>query len=387
MNIPLESIRTAEAKEIAALKEKLRVLEQENKTLREREFALLKALPEIVFFVDLNERFIFLNDFCRKQFEIEPDKIPYNINIKDLLSPSSVFSVRRTILKNIEESQFHIDELKGIKNSKEQFPFTVYFSKLVEDEALIGFIGVGFDITKIKHIETQLTEANKAKTKFLSIIAHDLRNPFNALLGFSNLLLTNYPKYSQEKVLDFIKHISNAANQGYQLLENLLEWTRANAGKIEIVPEPFDISKIIVETSHIFEELANKKEIRILHNYSSPVKVTADKNMVSTIIRNLLSNAIKFTYRKGKVVIRVVQDAEYAIIEVKDNGVGIPPENLKNLFDISIETSSLGTEREKGTGLGLNLCQEFAILNKGKIEAESIVGQGSTFRLYLPLFH
>jgi PAS domain S-box-containing protein len=365
--------------------ERILALEAENKALRKREYTILRTLPEIVFIIDLNEHFVFLNNTCRDKFQISPSKLDYNTQLKDVLVLESIIHLRKLYLKDGDKDSFHAKELKGIKKDGNIFPLTVYFSKLFENETLVGFVGIGFDITERVDIESKLKEANLAKMKFLSIIAHDLRNPFNSMVGFSTLLLSNYERYPDAKIQEYIQHIANAANQGYQLLESLLEWAKANTRKIDINPVFFDLGHIISETSKLLESNATKKEIALIYELDKKVNVYADQNMIRTVIRNLLSNAIKFTYRKGKITIRAYQKKEFAYLEVVDTGIGIKPEHVANLFSLSNDTIVLGTERERGTGLGLIMCYEFVTLNQGTISVDSILDHGSTFKVKLPL--
>jgi PAS domain S-box-containing protein len=368
------------------LENKIKVLEAENKTLREREFTLLRALPEIVFMLDMEEHFIFLNNTCKEKFRLSKNEDESEIHLKDVITHESLLHLRKLYLKEPYKDNLHAKELQGVRKDGTQFPFTAYFTKFVRNGKLVGFIGVGFDITERIDIENKLKEANLAKMKFLSIIAHDLRNPFNSLVGFSTLLLSNFERYNDQKIKEYIEFMSMAANQGHQLLENLLDWARANLRKIDVNPVTFNLNNIAADSIKVLSGNASKKEIRVELNISESIHVYADQNMIRTVIRNMLSNAIKFTQRKGLIQITARETAECAIIEVIDNGVGIDPEKLPNLFSLSNDYSSLGTEKEKGTGLGLILCYEFISINKGTIEAESKPGCGSTFRITIPRY-
>ncbi len=371
---------------IEELEKRINFLEAENKTLKQREFSILKVLPEIVFMVDVNERFIFLNNTCLEKFKICNRDLERNILLKEVITSESLYHLRKLYLSESDKEILHAREIIGIRKDGSHFPFTAYFTKLVQDGRVTGFIGVGFDITERVAIEKQLREANLVKMKFLSIIAHDLRNPFNSLLGFSTLLLANYDRYSDEKIREYVKYMSKAANQGHQLLENLLDWARANTRKIEINPETFNLQHAIIETIGLLSGSASKKDITISVQVSELVHVYADQNMIRTIIRNLVSNAIKFTARGGAIQITSRDEDEYIVLGVEDNGIGISNDKLTNLFSLSSDYSTLGTEKETGTGLGLILCNEFILLNKGSIEASSIPGKGSTFRVFIPRF-
>lgn len=366
------------------LENKIARLEAENRALKEKEFQLLSTLPEIVFMLDIYEKLVFLNNTCIDKFQLRDTDIDNGLYLKDILTPDSLIKIRKLYLKEGRREQLNA-ELTGISKNNSTFPFAVYFSRLENEGILYGFIGIGFDLTEREGILNKLKEADLAKMKFFSIIAHDLRNPFNSLVGFSSLLLTNFDKYTPEKIKEYLQYMSKSANQGYQLLENLLEWARANTGKIEINKEYFNLVNVINDAINLLVSNASKKNINIIFQSTPSLTIYADQNMIRTVIRNLLSNAIKFTHRNGWVSISVSQENEFALVEVKDNGIGIKHDDLKNLFSLSRETNSIGTERETGTGLGLNLCYEFMNLNNGKIEVTSELNEGSSFKISIPL--
>jgi PAS domain S-box-containing protein len=371
---------------IEDLEKRIFKLECENKILREREFTILQSLPEIVFMIDVHERFIFLNNVCLEKFKYNKSDLNKTLRLKDILAPRSLFHVRRLYLRDSKKEQLHARELIGIKKDGSEFPFAVYLTKLFENGQLSGFIGVGFDLTETLEIENKLKEANLAKMKFLSIIAHDLRNPFNSLVGFSSLLILNYERYSDEKIKEYIRYMARSANQGYQLLENLLDWARANTRKIEINLTTFNLSSTVSEAINLLQANASKKEITIEQDIPEDIHVFADQNMIKTVIRNILSNSIKFTNRGGNTKISCHEKDNMAVIDFIDNGIGIAPEKLQNLFSLSSDYRVLGTEKETGTGLGLILCHEFISLNNGFISVKSTLGKGSTFTVRLPNF-
>jgi len=374
----------ADTDSVLALEERISQLEHENKVLREREFSILKALPEIVFMLDANECCVFLNTTCIDKFKLTQVDLHEKVFLRDLLAQESVFYLRKLYIQNNNLEILHARNLMGKTKDGNNFPFTAYITKIVENGILKGFVGVGFDITEISNTEEKLKEANLAKMKFLSIIAHDLRNPFNSLVGFSTLLLSNFDNYSCEKVKEYIQHMSTAANQGYQLLENLLDWARANTRKIDFNPITINISQTTTEALGYLKAAASKKEIEILQYIPENIHAYADINMIKTVIRNLISNAIKFTARKGTIKLKAYSDEVYTTFEVVDNGTGIQPDKLKGIFSLSNDFKANGTEKEKGTGLGLILCYEFINLNNGLISAESSFGKGSTFRFQIP---
>lgn len=230
----------------------------------------------------------------------------------------------------------------------------------------------------------ELTELNSTKDKFMSIIAHDLKNPLNSLIGFTELLHEKHADYDDEQRQKFIDIINKASKQMYELLTNLFDWSRTQTGKINFKPVQFNIKANIHITLELLQHVAKNKEIIIEQNINA-VDVFADKNMISTIVRNLVSNSIKFTPKGG--LVEVFSEIKENIIEisVRDNGVGMDAKQMKSLFKIDKANSTLGTAQEHGTGLGLILCKEFIKMNKGKITVQSEKGVGSTFTFTIPL--
>jgi two-component system sensor histidine kinase/response regulator len=238
---------------------------------------------------------------------------------------------------------------------------------------------------KVEQRTQELKELNATKDKFFSIIAHDLKNPFNTMMGFTELLLDNLPDYTLEKLTEFIGILHETAKQSYALLENLLEWSRTQTGSLQMNPESIDLYTVAEENISLLTNLATKKKI-ILNNDLQPKSVVyADSNMVRTVIRNLISNAVKYTREGGSITIDAGLKEGFYEVSVADTGIGIKPENLQKLFRIDINYSTRGTADESGTGLGLILCREFISKSGGKIWVESEYGKGSTFKFTLPV--
>jgi len=237
----------------------------------------------------------------------------------------------------------------------------------------------------LKASEKQLRELNATKDKLFSIIAHDLRSPFNSILGFSELLIENVKDFKVAESEMFLGLIYSSAKNTLILLDNLLNWAKTQTGKIIIQPEKIILSSIIQETIEISNSAAKIKNIAIKYNQSDEVEVYADKDMLKTVLRNLISNAIKFTKSGGDVNVFVISKHNKVEISISDNGVGINDETRKKLFDASINLTSWGTANEKGSGLGLVLCKEFVEKLGGNIWVESEEGKGSDFKFTLPL--
>ncbi|MEI8049700.1 MAG: hybrid sensor histidine kinase/response regulator [Bacteroidota bacterium] len=236
----------------------------------------------------------------------------------------------------------------------------------------------------LKQTEQKLRDAITAKDKFFSIIAHDLRNPFNAVIGFSAILKENLHDLSSEKVMLYAGYLHDAARSAFLLLTNLLDWARSQTDQIKYDPEQMAISEIIEATFSVLSGEATKKSILLVNRVAGEVSVFADRNMISAVIRNLLSNAIKFTHKGGKVTVNASTSGRMNIFTIEDTGVGIRKQDIEKLFRIDSKVSNPGTEKEDGSGLGLILCHEFIEKNGGKIRVESELGKGSRFIFTLP---
>jgi len=230
----------------------------------------------------------------------------------------------------------------------------------------------------------ELTELNSTKDKFMSIIAHDLKNPLNSLIGFTELLHEKQADYDNEQRQKFIDIINKASKQMYELLTNLFDWSRTQTGKINFKPTLFNIKANVHITLELLQHVAKNKEIQIKQDIEA-IEVFADKNMIATIVRNLVSNSIKFTPNGGIIEVFSEKYENQLEISVQDNGVGMDAKQMQSLFKIDKANSTLGTAQEHGTGLGLILCKEFIKMNKGKISVQSEKGVGSTFTFTVPL--
>jgi len=231
----------------------------------------------------------------------------------------------------------------------------------------------------------QLQVLNATKDKFFSIIAHDLRNPFNSIIGLSGLLRENISSYDTNRILQFVEAIHSGSQNAFKLLENLLDWSRTQTGRIEFCPESISIESLFTETIETANSLAENKSIILSFKLNQKIIVYADRNMINTVLRNLISNAIKFTHKYGRVTLSCYLKESMVVISVTDTGVGIESENIAKIFDIGEKNTNVGTDNEHGTGLGLLLCKEFVEKHNGDIWVESEVGKGSTFKFTLPI--
>jgi len=240
------------------------------------------------------------------------------------------------------------------------------------------------DEAEIKLKNEELTNLNATKDKFFSIIAHDLKSPFNSIIGFSSLLTRQLQEGDYAAIEKYSGIIHNSSQQAMDLLMNLLEWSRLQTGRMVFNPESIDIVALTNQSTELLNASAQQKSITIYSEMPVNLSVFADKAMIGTILRNLISNAIKFTETGGKIIISTEQMANELVVSVLDNGVGISSESIGKLFRIDENNSTLGTQNEKGTGLGLLLCKEFIDKHGGRIWVESEPGKGSRFFFSIP---
>ena len=234
-----------------------------------------------------------------------------------------------------------------------------------------------------QHYVEELKALNATKDKFFSIIAHDLKNPFNGMLGLSEILLENLQSNNTEHLEDIARQLFLSSKQGYKLLLNLLDWSRIQTGKLEVDLRPVNLRKVLEEAISVAESTVLSKNITLELECPENLMVEADTNILQTVIRNLVSNSLKFTHRAGVVKVRAYVD-DAVVVEVSDNGVGMTPEQVSNLFRVDASVSTPGTAKEQGTGLGLILCKEFLGKLNSDIVVQSEKGVGSTFSFKLP---
>lgn len=237
---------------------------------------------------------------------------------------------------------------------------------------------------KIQNFAAELQSVIEDKDKFFSILAHDLRSPFNGLLGLTDLIVEDFNSFSTEELKDYNKQINEALHKQYQLLSDLLEWGRLQNSERTLMPEKISLHKLVDD---IFEQVslsASAKEIALVNLIMESTSLFAEANMIKLIIRNLISNAIKFTPRGGAVKISAKVNGDSTIVKISDTGVGISEDQIQKLFHANIRVSTDGTEKEKGTGFGLLICKELIQKFNGKIWCESEVGKGSHFYFSLP---
>jgi PAS domain S-box-containing protein len=267
-----------------------------------------------------------------------------------------------------------------------------------DNEKPLRMIGTTTDITERKEAEIELQKSkeqllkyaeelktlNASKDKFFSIISHDLRSPFNSLLGVTEYITQSFDEMNNEEIKEAVANVYQSSQQVYNLILNLLEWSRMQTGRLFIEKTELNVSELIENVINLYQQNADAKEIKLRFNSPENLNAHADKYMIETVLRNLVSNAIKFTQKGGTVTIYSNKKENFVEVTITDTGIGISKENQKKLFRIDQQFKTEGTANEKGTGLGLILCKEFIEKNDGTIELKSEEGKGSKFIFTIP---
>jgi PAS domain S-box-containing protein len=292
----------------------------------------------------------------------------------------------------ISKGEKWVGEFYNKKKNGEYYWESATITPVTDDNGQItNFIAIKEDITQrklqqeaLEQSEKKLKEMNATKDKFFSIIAHDLTNPINALLGFSKLAVEAVNNYDFERSLRYNTMIDQLSNQISGLFQDLMLWSRAQTGTIQFKPILTNVRHQVSESVNLLIPVADKKGIDIDVQVDEELVFSFDRHMVGTVIRNLVQNAIKFSYPGSRILIRAEETERELLVTVTDSGIGIPDGAVNTLFTVGNTHSSKGTANETGTGLGLPICREFVNIHKGKIWAESEVGKGSRFFFSLP---
>ena len=259
-----------------------------------------------------------------------------------------------------------------------------YRSKKVRVVVIQDITKINEYIRSIMAAQKELRILNSTKDKLLAIIGHDLKNPFNAITGFSDLMKDSWRSMEPKEVDEMLHMINQSSLAAHSLLENLLNWARIQTEQLKLNQTSFYLLSSIKEAFSVLRSSTKIKQIDIKIDCNENILMYADYSMVTTIIRNLLSNAIKFSHREGLINVSATENSDFITISVKDNGVGMSEEEVESIFRIENISSKNGTDNEKGTGLGLTLCKEIIQAHKGNISIESELGKGSKFTVMFP---
>ena len=352
---------------------------------------VVENVGEGIGFVDSDEVFVVANPAAERIFGVGKGEL-LGRNLKDFLSDDQYLTIlNQTKVRKIGQESTYEFELTRPEGQKRSV-FITAVPQFDENNKFIGTHGIFRDITEQKQLELSLKESeaklrqlNADKDLFISILSHDLRSPFNNLLGFSELLAEEIHKLDINEINSIAKDINKSARQTFNLLDDILTWARTQQGKVPFKPQTLNFTDFCKGILEIMNPNAIAKNITINCSSDQHLNLIADNDMLKTILRNLISNAIKFTDNGGTINLKAEKNAENVTISVSDNGIGIPPENVVKLFNMSEVFSTKGTAKEGGTGLGLLLCKEFVEKHGGKIWVESVFGQGSEFTFTLPI--
>ncbi|MCB8995304.1 MAG: PAS domain-containing protein [Bacteroidales bacterium] len=318
------------------------------------------------------------------------------VNLREISSNANIDAILEEV-KTTKKAVSYEGKAKD-KDGNTIWAQTTISPVLNDKNEIVKLIAIDSDISKLKEAEVlinkhkneieknrdDLKTLNATKDKFFSIIAHDLKNPFHSIMGFSDLLTRSYDTIEDERKKEFLQLIKDSSTSAYNLLENLLNWSRTQTDNIKFSPSNINLSSLLSENAQMLEVVAQNKNITINQNIPGKLFVSADPNMINTVVRNLLTNAIKFTPEGGNITISGNTSEDKVIVSIKDTGVGMDEKTKSKLFRIDEFHNTVGTSGESGTGLGLIICNEFIIRHGGEIDVESEPGKGSTFSFSLP---
>jgi len=375
---------------------KLQEKKQIEKALKnsERKFkTILETSPDGIAITDLEGKVQYVTSKIVSMWGYESENEIVGKNVLNLVDQSfhekSTLFVSEVIKGNLNGAV----EYLMVRKDGSQF-FSEVNTNVLNDEnnTPVGVLYIERDVTQRKEIEElisdqikELSNLNATKDKFFRIIAHDLKNPFNSLMGLSKALVDKINNGVFDEIQPLAQSVNQSATQTYKLLENLLDWSRLKTGKLSPNPQVIIPSEVIDEVLRHCDCMAKDKNIKLQSQIDNDDAIWADKNMLLTILRNLISNAIKFTNSGGHVKVLTHKIPNNIQFEIIDNGIGIHHNHINKLFKIDNSLSTIGTNNENGTGLGLILCKEFVDKNNGKIWAESYLGEGSEFKFTVPL--
>ncbi len=333
----------------------------------------------------VNNAFCYLCSKTREELIGKPFSIIYQQDLQENIFLKTIKRFNnRTIQKNV------IDEVTLWNGKKVWFELSNSYIDYENDSTLL--LSNFRDITLQKEYEIELQQINEElketslkKDKFFSFVTHDLKSPFQGLLGLTSILADSNEDFSVEEMRDYSKKVNSIANNLFSLIQDLLNWSRIQSGQMQFNPQKVNLHKIISDCASAVDSLAKNKNLLILNEIDSDIYVLADSVMLVSIIQNLLSNAIKFSFTGGKILIGSNLNKDEIEIFIKDEGIGISQENINKLFQLDQQFSSIGTSGEKGTGLGLLICKQMVEKHGSFLKVVSELSKGSCFSFILKL--
>lgn len=353
----------------------------------EREMkAIFASMQDVIIQYNSNGDYVKIAP-TREQHLILPRKELLGKNIRDVFEPEQVEIFINAIKKCLVTKELQTVEYKLRTYVGEELWFQARISYMAEDAVI--FLAIDNTFAKqaeidLKESEDRLKQLNIQKDKFFSILAHDLRNPLSSLKSVVETMNSYYDTFDEAERKDYLRMLEKSTGTLYNLLENLLTWSRSQRGKISFTPELYNLNYIVDNCITNNMQSASNKSINIKTEFNHQSEIQIDANMISTVIRNLISNAVKFTPNHGEIKIKTSETPDTIAIAVSDTGIGIDANTIKKLFRIDTQVTTLGTNNEAGTGLGLILCKEFIDKHSGDIEVNSQLGRGTEFIVTLP---
>ena len=317
-----------------------------------------------------------------KEFKIFSDSV-YNENVK---RQTAILNLKRQIEEKDREIKY-LEEINRVQSKVQNY--LIIFSSIILVlfiSSIVLYIKVRKSKQNLAEINKKLVSLNNEREKFFSIISHDLKSPFLGILGLIELLKEETNKSDNMQLKNLVDKLENAVNNQFKLVDDLLNWTRLQSGKMVFEPTEFILTDVLNESIESLRNFSLKKNIRIKTEIEKDFLVRADRNMISSVIRNLLSNAIKYSFTDTDINVLIYKkNDDFVSVQIKDNGIGIPEENILKLFSVESNISTEGTQKEKGTGLGLLMVKEMIEKNNGEIIVKSKLNLGSTFEFSLPI--
>lgn len=329
-----------------------------------------------------------------KALEICEAKLP-NLVLLDIMMPGmDGYEVLKRLKDNPKTNHIPVIIMSALSDMQSivkgyQLGAIEYVTKPFQREELLKRVAHRYELFCIKRIKSELEDTIESRDKLYSVIAHDLRSPLGSLKMMNNAvsMMVDKDKIGPE-VYEMIQMMNKTSEEIFLLLDNLLKWAKNRLNKQRIYKQPTDINSIIDSTVEIYIPVAAQKEVKIVpEGLGEELDGVVDIDMLKTIVRNLVSNAIKFSEPGGSVVVKTRKDGDFVEVSVKDNGIGIKPEDQDKLLKPNTHFTTYGTSNEKGSGLGLMLCKDFVELHDGKLWFESEQGEGTTFFFTLKAFN
>ncbi len=358
---------------------------------------LLNSAAEGIYGIDLNGNCTFANKSCINMLGYSSEEELLGKNIHNLIHHSyengkpmafSECSIQKTIIYNIET---HCEDEVFWKKDGNKLEVEYFSFPQIQNGKVVGSVVTFIDISERKKTEKQiigfakdLQKLNSDKDKFIRILAHDLKNPFNSIIGFSDYIIKNIDNIEKEEIEEFSKMINESSEKAYTLLEEILLWLKVQSGQLSIQKTNIELRSIVLSIIENLSPLAQNKSIKLSCNIPQNIYIEADINMFKTILRNLITNSIKFTNENGEIEVKIGEIEKKIKIIVSDNGVGMSQDFAEKLFTEQISKTEEGTKGEKGTGLGLTIIKELVQKHKELIWAESEIGKGSRFIFTMP---